>query len=597
MKDYIRLEDQELYDEGYQYLLNVKKDEFLSNDDSFFYSRQIQNGTIPSCDYVKYAVEREERKKQDPNCPYYFDPLPGFKFFAFCRHFYHLIGPLGGQPFILSWWQIWVFSQLLGWKHKTGPHKGKRSYKIAYLECPRGSGKTAMMALFGLYMLTLDDEWSPEIYVAATKREQANILFGSVLKQINYGKNKKIIDYLKVAFKRDTILCNADKGGTFKSLSKEAKSFDGLNIHCALVDEIHAHPSSEIWDVLNSGAAKRDQSLMVAITTAGTNFNSFGFSYSSYIKKLLQGLHDQDPVFKDDSVFGCVWTVDSGDDLYSPLTWQKANPGWFSSVNQQTIQDNIMRTKSWPETKAETFTKHLDVWYSASDKWLQPEYVYACNDLNVPETHFKDEKCIIGVDLAYAEDMLVYVKVYEKYNEEDEKYHYYVYPEYYTPSINLTKPENTKYVDWVNRGLLTKCDGDIIDLETIQRKLEYEYEKGNVFEIAFDRWNATQMAQSLQNRFGADTVYYVDQSMGNLNDPSKLFKTLIIEKRIHFHSDIMVWNCLNCYAKMNNTGLIHVEKESTSSKDKIDGVVACINALSRWMEHGIEFSEPCVWRT
>lgn len=411
-----------------------------------------------------------------------------------------------------------------------------------------------MMALLGLYMLTLDQEWSPEIYVAATKREQANILFNSVKAQIGYSKNKKLIKKLKVDFKRDIINCHADKQGTFKSLSRDSKSFDGLNVHCALVDEIHAHPNSEIWDVINSGAAKREQSLMVAITTAGTSFTGFGYSYSSYIKTLLQHSHDHNQS-TDDAVFGAIWTVDKGDDLYSPQTWQKANPGWFSSVNKETIRDNIERTRLWVETKAETFTKHLCVWYRSNDVWLEPEYINECNQLTLDESDFKNDDCIIGVDLAYAEDMLAYAKVYQRY-EDDGKIHFYVFPKYYTPEKKIKSGDNKKYERWVSEGLLISDHGDIIDFDNIQRELEKEYDKGNVLGFCFDRWNSTQMSQSLQNKYGLGAVHYAQQNMSGLNEASKYFKLLIIENRIHFKNDIFVWNCLNSYVKYSSTGTL-----------------------------------------
>lgn len=588
MYKYTGIESQKLFDDRQNYLRTVTKEQFLNNDDSWFYAREVQNGNIPVCEYIKKAVQREQDKLSDPDCPYYYDPEPGFKFFAFCRYFYHLKGPLGGQHFILSDWQIWLFSMLLGWKRKTGQNKGFRQYKIAYLECPRGSGKSAIMALFGLFMLSMDDEWEPEVYVAATKKEQANLLFNSVIRQIEYGKNKKIANHLKVKRRREYIERYSAQGGTFKSLSKDSKSFDGMNIHCALVDEVHAHPTAEIWEILKSGANKRKQSMMVAITTAGHNFNGFGYQFSNFIKKMLEGKLTDDEKKSTDNVFGCVWTIDKGDEIYDQKTWIKANPSWYAAINHEDFAADIMRTISWPETKAETYTKLLNIWYHSNDKWLDPEFILKANSQKLNENDFKSTPCIIGVDLAYAEDMLAYVNVYEKWNDEDKQNHYYVFPKYFTPDVNLRRGDRPQYNRWSHEDLLTVLPGDIINFDVIQNFLEDEYQKGRVLEFAFDRYNAHQMAGSLQNKYGEHSVYYIQQTMSGLNEASKFFKRLLLEGRIHFDNDIFVWNCVNAVVKINATGLIQVTKDESSPKDKVDGLIACINALERYQVRSVE---------
>ncbi|MBF0892721.1 terminase large subunit [Gluconobacter sp. LMG 1744] len=561
------------------YLKTVEKEDF----DCWWYARQVEAGHIPACQFVKNAIKRERDKMADPDCPYYFDPHEGFRFFAFCRHFYHLKGDKGGTPFILAAWQIWSFSMLLGWKNKEGQYKDKRQYKVAYFEVPRGSGKSAMMGLLGLYMLCMDNEWEPEVYVAATKKDQANLLFNSVVRQVEFPTNKKIIRHIKVKRKREYLMATTIKGGTFKSLSKDSKSFDGMNIHCALVDEIHAHPDSEIWDVLSSGSNKRAQSLMVGITTAGTNFSNFGFQQSTYMKKLIRG------DFTDDETFACVWTIDKGDDIYDPDIWVKANPSWWTSaINHTKFANAIERTRNWSDTKAETFTKLLNIWYQSSDKWLDPEKVAACNTLMIPEETMKKDRvpCIIGVDLGWTEDMTALVNVYEKLIDEGEgnwRKHYYVYPRYFSPSRLIESGSKPKYTMWEKEGLLETIPGDTVDYQVLQEEIFKEYRSHRVIETAFDRWNGHQLMTNIQNQFGRDSVSQINQSMGGLNDASKFFKRLILEGRIHFHNDIFVWNCVNSVVRLSNDGAVLVSKDPGAPLDKIDGVKATLNALERFM--------------
>ncbi|MEN3168751.1 terminase large subunit domain-containing protein [Gluconobacter sp. OJB] len=590
MNLYPHKEDQNLFNSRNDYLKYVTKEEYLENQDYLFYMRAVQNGTIPACEYVKAAVQREQDKfDAGEDCDYFFDAEAGWKFFAFCRYNSHLTGPLGGTPFILSDWQIWVFSMLLGWKRKGGQKAGFRQYNIAYLECPRGSGKSAMMALFGLYMLTLDDEWNPEVYVAATKKEQANLLFNSVIRQVEYSKNRKLMQRLKVRRKRESLISYGDKGGSFVSLSKDSKSFDGMNVHCALVDELHAHPTSEIWDVLNSGSAKRDQAMMIGITTAGTHYNWFGYQQSNYIKKLLKG-----EAGSDDSTFCCIWTIDKGDDFYDPNTWIKANPSWWASINHEKFSSDIERTRHYAETRTEVYTKFLNVWYHSNDKWLNPDVIYKCNNLSLSESDFQKVPCIIGIDLSESEDMTALVNVYEKWNDQDGKYHYYVFPRYFLPDDVVNSGRKPRYNRWDDEGLLELIPGQVIDYDIVQGILEDEWHEKYVLEYAFDRYNATQMAGSLQNKFGDNSVRYINQSTSGLNEASKFFKRLILEERIHFHNEIFIWNCLNCTVK-NSSGLIKISKDEGSPADKIDGVAACINALDRFLyRSNMDYSGPSV---
>ena len=354
-----------------------------------------------------------------------------------------------------------------------------------------------------------------------------------------------------------------------------------MNVHCALVDEIHAHTDSEIWDVLSSGYNKRAQSLMVGITTAGKNFSNFGFKQSTYMKKLLRG------DFQDDETFACVWTIDKGDDVYDRNSWIKANPSWWTSaINHTKFANAIERTRHWPETKAEIFTKLLNIWYQSSDKWLAPEKVAACNDLTIPEEQFKDTPCIIGVDLGWTEDMTALVNVYERIEKEAEgvfRKHYYVYPRFFSPSRLVASGSKPKYTMWEKDGLLETMPGDTIDYEVLQEMIFKEFRSHRVIETAFDRWNGHQMMTNIQNQFGRDSVSQINQSMGGLNDASKFFKRLVLGQRIHFHHDILVWNCVNAVVRVGNGGLILVDKDPGAPADKIDGLKATINALERFM--------------
>lgn len=571
---YSGIEDKQQFDKRQDYLQNVSKQEFIDNEDYLFYIREVQKGNIPVCKLVKNATKRELDKFEkisDPDFPYYFDVEVAAKFFCFCRYFKVLEGSYGN--FILSDWQIYVFSMMLGWKKKKDNY---RQYQYCYIEVPRGSGKTTMMALFELWMLSMDDEWSPEIYVAATKKDQAKKLLEAALRQVEFYPNKGFMRRLKLERHRENIVCKSMKAGKMVALSRDSKSFDGFNVHCAVVDECHAHPDSSTWDVLNSGANKRKQAMMIGITTAGHNFTGFGYSLSKRAKDIINGREA-------DKWFCCVWTIDKGDDYFDQQVWIKANPGWWYGIEHDKFKEDILMARDYIETRAEALTKLLNVWYNSNDKWLNPDHVHAQKDLSEPESAFVNDECIIGVDLSECEDLTCCVNVYERWNEEDEKLHYYVFPKVWTPEKNLLMGKNKmRYSPWVREGHIMTMPGEIIDLEEIQRHLEGEYQGLNVVEFAFDRYNAMQMAGALQNKFGEQAVYNINQSLAGLNEASKFFNRLLIEGRIHYESPVFEWACLNATVR-NHNGLIKVEKDPGSPTEKIDPLIATLNALDRFL--------------
>ena len=162
-------------------------------------------------------------------------------------------------------WQVFILTTVFGWVNKD---TGKRRFRRVYIECPRGSGKSAFSSPLAVYMAFMDGEGGAEVYIAPTTRDQAKIVFSFA-----QAMPRQMPEFLKRAGVEVTTISIHQQSSTsfFRPLASEANSLDGLNIHCAIVDELHAHPNRELWDVIETGLGKRDQSLLWAITTAGTN--------------------------------------------------------------------------------------------------------------------------------------------------------------------------------------------------------------------------------------------------------------------------------------------------------------------------------------
>ena len=133
-----------------------------------------------------------------------------------------------------------------------------------------------------------------------------------------------------------------ETSSTFTALSSDSKTLDGLNVHFGCIDELHAHKTREVFDVIETGTGARTQSLLWAITTAGSNRAGVCYEQRIYLTKVLNAVFRKHPKLSggdvrgdtadDDTFFGLIYTVDDDDDWTKPATWIKANPNYGVSV-------------------------------------------------------------------------------------------------------------------------------------------------------------------------------------------------------------------------------------------------------------------------
>lgn len=545
--------------------------------EEFRYASDVVNGIVLASEETKNACIRSlddySKSQSDPDYPYYFDSDTPQRFKLFCSKFKHLEGPKGGQPFILDDWQYWFFSQLFGWKLKSNH---KRRFRTVHLEVPRGNGKSFMMTVVALWMLALDGENGPQVYSAATTRAQARIVFDAVKEHIR--NNSKLMKFLGVEGRAHEILYRAKSNkGIYKALSRDAHSMDGLNIHCAIVDELHAHKSRATWDVLNSGSAKRDQSVMIAITTAGFDLSSLGYEQRQYCSKVNKG------VFQDDSFLGCIWCADPDDSPYVESTWIKANPSWYSAINQSKFADDAQKAKNVPAERTEFLTKHLNMWLNAGDTFYDlPRLTKGYNETLKCDS-FKDVACYVGVDLSMVDDMTAVVQVFSVNNE------LYVFPHYFLPQKALDDHKNAAYAGWAEQGFLHVIPGPVIDFPYIKDFIEGICNNYEIRSINIDDWCAKDIAEALEVE--GWPVQYSPQGI-RLTNAAKKLQELILREKVHYNNPIFTWNVSNCHASFDWNGNVKIHKEFPKSPNKIDGVAATLNCLDP-MVHDSVFGD-CV---
>ena len=273
---------------------------------------------------------------------------PPFASFDSSLYFSHSKGEWAGQPFILAAWQQFILWCVFGWMKKDDEGNSTRRFRSVYCEVCRKTGETSLAAGVGLYMLLADGEAGAEVYTAATKRDQARLGHGEAVSMVKASK------YLKqrVSLSKDNLYVEASNS-RYVALGGDADSTDGLSPSCCIIDELHAHRTRAMFDVLDTATGARKQPLLFVITTAGHDRNSICWEQHAYSQRILEsGTVQQDngnqEVTSDDAHFAFIAAIDEGDDSRDQACWQKANPNLQVSLKLEDLQRKAREPKKCP---------------------------------------------------------------------------------------------------------------------------------------------------------------------------------------------------------------------------------------------------------
>lgn len=545
------------------------------------YCRDVVAGKVLACRWVKLACQRhlnDLQKQKEKLYPYKFDATKGDKACKFAELMPHIKGPKAGTTISLEPWQCFILCCVFGWVEKA---TGKRRFKKAYVEVPRGNAKSTLSSAIGLKMVGCDGESGAEVYSAATTRDQARIVFNVAQEMARRLPAYRERFSVQVSAHAITQSTTASK---FVPLSADANKLDGLNIHCGIIDELHAHPTREVYDVLETGIAKRDQSLLWCITTAGFDLAGICYEVRTLATKALDGS------VPNDGLFAVIYTVDDGDDWWTDEALEKANPNWTASIDQKTVKQMRDEALAMPAKQANYKTKHLCVWCSASSPWMSMEAWDKCKDESLKIDDWKHLPCVIAVDLATKIDMVAAVRLF--WDDAGEKRKYAAFPRFYLPQQAVDDSRNSQYSGWAISGRLTVTDGEIIDFGRIQEDIAADLAAFDVQKVAYDPWQATQFATELQND-GAPMLEY-RQVVANMSEPMKELDALVRDGRfLHDGCPIFKWMFSNVVAKADNKENIYPRKERP--ENKIDGAVASIMGVGAAMQCETQSATVEVW--
>lgn len=536
-----------------------------SLDKAAQYQRDVLTGKIPTGKLTRLAVQRHATDlKQAATRGFFFDEDQAARALNLFSYLKHSKGEWSGTQIVLEPWQCWIISTVFGWVNED---TGKRRFRTVYEEIARKNGKTTKLAGIGIKGLTKDDEGGPEIYAAATKRDQARILFeeaGRMIKQSKALRTRLDVQQHKIIYSANF--------GKMEPLSADANSMDGLNPHMALVDELHAHKTPEVWDVLKSALGARSQPLIWAITTAGFNKNGVCYEVRDYAIKVLTG------VIADDAFFACIYTLDDGDDWQDESTWIKANPNLGVSVDIGYLREQARQAAVMPTAKVNFLTKHLNIWVTGESFWCNVEAWQNCQADYTPHDLTNAIEVYVGLDLSQVSDITSATGVAIMGDGT-----WRVFGKHYLPEDaidNKYRKTTVPFRQWHEQGWLTLTPGNVVDYNWIKADLDHWLETLPVKEIVFDRYNSSQLVNDMLEQ-GAPMVSFGQGYLSMSPAMKELERRYLAGLIQHANDPVLNWAMSNVVADQDPAGNIKPAKNKSS--EKIDPAVALIMAVGRAM--------------
>lgn len=470
-------------------------------------------------------------------------------------------------PFKLLDFQRFIIGSVFGWYAADGT----RRFRTAYIETGKGSGKTPMAAGVGLYCLIADDEPAPEVYSAATQREQAKIVFSDAKRMVQAQEDLRGLVEQQVGS-----LTIPAKNAVFRPVSSEHRGLDGLRVHAGLIDELHEHPTGTVVNKIRAGTKRRRNALLFEITNSGWDRTSVCWQHHEYSQRVLEG------TTANDSWFAYICALDEGDDWRDPKVWPKANPGMKAGLpTAKYLAEIIGEAKGMPAQ--ENIVRRLNCceWTEADERWLDIDAWAACGAEPVRAEELEGEECIAGLDMSSTQDITAFVKVFEREGK------YLVLPRFWIPEQTLdakgsgrSEQDRLMLRQWADKGLITTTPGNVVDYDLVRAAILEDAERFSVREIAFDRWNSTQLVTQLIDHLGEERVIQFSQSMAAMSAPSKELERVIVDGALHHGGNpVLRWMASNVTIRYGPDGQIKPDRDR--SRDKIDGIIALIMALGR----------------
>lgn len=541
------------------------------------YWEQIQNG-LPVSKKVRRVYQKLVEDLNNPNSEWEYNAKKANKAIGFIeRYCRQSKGKEGGKLLKLMDWEQAFIAALFGFVNKK---TGLRKYREGCLIVARKNGKSTIASGIGNYMLFADGEKGPEVVSAATKKDQAKIVWKEARNMV-----KKSPALNKRAKCLVASIESRYNDGVFCPLSSDSNTLDGLNPSCAIIDELHAIEDINLYDVLVDGMSTREQPLCLIISTAGTvREGIFDIKYDE-ARDVIDGYDTG--AYTDEGVLFVVYELDSRDEWQNPDCWIKANPGLGVIKKTSALEGKVKKAQHDTKLVRNLLCKDFNIRDTSSAAWLTFEEIN--NETKVDIAALQPRYFIGGVDLSATTDLTAATALFKK----DEDGPIYVLQMYWVPEDTLdqrTAEDKIAYDIWVDQGLMRVSAGNRVNYKDVTAwflEIQEQYDM-NLLWCGYDRAMAAYWVDEMASYFGKEAMYPIAQGALSLSGPMKNMGADLAAKRIIYNNNpVLKWCLTNTAIKVDTNG--NIKPDKSNQRRRIDGTASLLDAYTCLENHLSEY--------
>lgn len=510
------------------------------------------------------------RIMDDPGSRWEYDPMRANHALMFvegyCRH---SKGEMGGKPFLLEGWQKALVATAFG---IVGKEDGLRKYREVFLMVARKNGKSTLAAAIGLYMQLADGEPGAEVYALATKKDQAKVIWLEAKKMVRKSPALSQLDSTLVAELRADF-----NDSSFRPLGRDSDTLDGLNVHCATMDEIHAWKDDNLYDVIVDGTSARRQPMIFIATTAGTEREHIFDRKYEEATNLVNALHGIEG-YRDEELLPVIYELDSREEWEDPECWVKANPGLGTIKKLDALAQKVARAQADSSRLKNLLCKDFDIPETSREAWLTKEDAdnAAAFDILVLRPTYG----IGGTDLSETTDLTAAKVIFMVPDDAN----IYQLSMYWMPEELVerrVREDKVPYDIWIERGYVRTCPGHMIDPKYVTQWYCEVRDGMDIYLpwIGYDAWGAKYWVNEMEQEFGKQAMVPVRQGKQTLSSPMKNLKaTLQANRLVYNNNPVDKWCFYNTAVDVDKNDNIQPIKTSNPRR-RIDGTAATLDAF------------------
>ena len=516
---------------------------------------------------TQYSLDNliEELKGKWDDETFFYDEEEARNFYKFITKL-HLDKGVKGQKVQPLRFQFIITSEILCVKYRD---TGLRKHREALLDIPRKQGKGSLVSWIAVYLYYTDPTYGAEYIIVANDIKQATNLFNTIELMIKTNKtlrkNVKITSSMRMMYRKAT-------NSHLRVLANDGANLDSYATYIAILDEVHEYRNNNAYTKLRTGMGLWDQPLMFMTTTAssGADPHNLEFEMYSYAKSIEAG------EFEDPNFYSAIYEADKECELLDIRQWYKANPALSIFRKFNDIEEFMLKASRIKSFEASARRLYLNQHVALDGEGAIDMNLWRECLQEVDLEELKGMKCWVGLDMAYIQDIIAYVQCFYL----DGKF--IIYPHMFTPKDTLyerSERDGVRYDVWVDQGELLALNGTYVDNEELfnyiaDMNAKYAFDTQ---EIAFDMWGSGDIRSRLEKHY---TVFPFGQGYKSMSPTIRDFEIMLLDKRLVIaNNSLLTWMAQNVVATEDAAG--NVKYDKSKSKNKIDGIIAMLMALSR----------------